>query len=111
MNTDQASGAVAEHEAEGLDDGLDAEHDADGGARTGSQFSHKKSIHQVVDHRDHHTDDGRHCQRRNQPLHWCQNQLFILFLLLLIHFPFLLGSLFIGHAGGARLRQTSKSQR
>ena len=55
---DDAARAVAQHEAEGLNDGHQAGHDAHRARRAGGQLAHKEGVGQIVDAGDEHTQDG-----------------------------------------------------
>ena len=55
---DDSACAMAQHEAEGLNDGHEAGHDAHRARRAGGQLAHKEGVGQIVDAGDEHTQDG-----------------------------------------------------
>ena len=66
LPADDGPGAVTEQEPEGLERGQDAEDDADRRAGAGAEPPHKVGVGQVVEHGDHHAEDGGDRQARNE---------------------------------------------
>ena len=66
---DDAARAVAQHEAEGLNDGHQARHDAHRARRAGGQLAHKEGVGQIVDAGDEHTQDGGGREAENELRH------------------------------------------
>ncbi len=63
---DDAARAVAQHEAEGLNNGHQAGHDAHRARRAGGQLAHKEGVGQIVDAGDEHTQDGGRGKAQDQ---------------------------------------------
>ncbi len=70
LHTDNGAAAVTTHEADRLEDRLDAQKNTDGTGGGSAKLSHKVGVHQVVDHGDHHRDCGRNGKCRNQFWNW-----------------------------------------
>ena len=66
---DDAARAVAQHEAEGLNDGHQARHDAHRARRAGGQLAYKEGVGQIVDAGDEHTQDGGGREAENELRH------------------------------------------
>ena len=63
---DVVPGALAEGEADGLDDGHQRESHAHGGGGAGTDLAHEEGVGHVVERGDEHTDDGGYRQRGHQ---------------------------------------------
>lgn len=68
------TGALTEQETDGLDDRHHGEHHAHGCRRLGVDEPHEIGVHQVVDARDKHADDGGNSHRRNHTPHGRRGQ-------------------------------------
>ncbi len=66
---DDAARAVAQHEAEGLNDGHQARHDTHRARCAGGQLAYKEGVGQIVDAGDEHTQDGGGREAENELRH------------------------------------------
>ena len=67
-------GALAEGEADGLDDGHQRESHAHGGGGAGTDLAYEEGVGHVVDGGDQHTDDGRYRKFGQESAGWCNSQ-------------------------------------